>query len=284
MRAAFLIVSRATFKYRTRITELMKKTVLAIIFLATVMSVYAANGQPIFDLGKIQPNEYTFASCERQLPFSTARQRELYCWVDSDESGRWTPEERVLGTGINVAGIKLFTFDTESQKWWMNWRTKQPPCNGQWAYLAGREYDKLFEFHQCARDTKIGTYWCCPDTAFSVRELKLKPAPSTPMPGPKAVQGVAPKSTNSNQLTGALLVLNKHKWAALKKGHFENQYYEQRAIYHEYYRCLNGGQDVRIIDPKYGSYFSDTRNIKEGERAFFLTPDKVITLISKCDF
>lgn len=280
---AFLMVSRTTFKYGTGNITRMKKTVLAIIFLATLTAVYAVNGAPDYDLGKIQPNEYILASCERQLPFSTARQRELYCWVDSDESGRWTPEERVLGTGINVAGIKLFTFDTESQKWWMNWRVKQPPCNGRWAYLAGHEYDGLFEFHKCERDSKIGTYWCCPDTAFPVREIKAPPKGYVP-PAPKAMPGVTATSSNSNQISGALLVLNNNQWLSLKAGRLWYRQYEMRAFEHEKQRCATGGQDLRILDQKYGSYFADTRQIKEGQRAFFLTPDKVITLISACDF
>lgn len=262
----------------------MKKAVpiLAILVLVSISSVSALQNQIVFDDGKINPSEFNLASCERTLPFSIARQRDLYCWVDSDESGRWTPQERVLGMGTNSANVKLFTFNTPSQKWWATWRLKQPPCDG-WAYLAGKEYDELFKFHKCEKDAKVGTYWCCPDSAFTVRAPSLIPEPSTPLPTPKAIQGVTPDKQNSNQLTGALLVVNKNKWAALKKGFFKDLYYERRALFHEMNRCSKGGGNVRIIDPKYGSYFSDIRQIKEGERAFFLTPDKVITLISTCD-
>lgn len=280
----FLMFSCQTFKYQKTVIKVMKKTVLLLLFLTTILSVYATiNNGPTLVLGKIDKNEYGFVSCERQLPPSTARQRDLYCWIDKDASGRWTTEERVLGTGISSAGVKLFTFDTETQKWWSSWRTKIPPCSGQWAYLAGHEYDKLFEYHQCKKDDHIGTYWCCPDSAFMVRQIAKPPQGYQP-PAPKAMPGVNATSSNSNQLTGALLVLNNNQWLSLKAGRLNYRKYELRAFEHEKQRCATGGTDLRIIDQKYGSYFADTRQIKEGARAFFLTPEKVITLISACDF
>jgi|GEM_PF-2781413 len=260
----------------------MKKTVILLLLLSSIIGAYAAiTAEPTLVLGNIDRSEYGFVSCERQLPSSTARQRELYCWIDEDASGRWTTDERVLGTGTSSAGVKLFTFDTESQKWWSSWRTKIPPCPG-WAYLAGKEYDGLFEYHQCRRDEQIGTYWCCPNSAFMVRKIAKAPQGSQP-PAPKALPGITPTSENSNQLTGALLVLNNNQWLSLKAGRLWYRKYEMRAFEHEKQRCASGGKDLKIIDQKYGSYFADTRQIKEGQRAFFLTPEKVITLISTCD-
>lgn len=236
----------------------MKKLVL--LLLLFVIPVAAVNYNRDF-VGGVSRSQFTFVTCEREKKLGASNTfNERVCCINLNKNAYCENDEPVLGT---CAANACF-WPTKSFTPWYSWRYRSTPCSGL-AVMAGKEYDALLEWSGCDR---TDVWWCCSPVSFPTFEGK-------PM--------VEPKVEAKSSPTGALLVLDGSKWKALELGYFKWLKPEQRALAYEKNRCALGGGSVRIVDPKYGSFFSDTRNLRPGVRAFYLTEKEVVPLITSCD-
>lgn len=239
----------------------MKAINLIIIVLVLSMSASAALYQRGF-AEDINPAEHDLAMCERhkQLGAVSIHDKRICC-VNKDKNRFCGNDEPVLGKcDANLCILPTKTF-RESWTYW----TRPTPCFGL-AILTGEEFAPLMESQQCEKE---GQYWCCNPYAFPPPTEVLQPEPGMQPPPPESP-------------TGALLIVNKQKWRALELGYRVRDNYAHRAYEHEKKRCSAGGKSIEIINPEYGSYFADSRNRHEGERAFYMKPGEVIPLVTWC--
>jgi len=213
--------------------------------------------------GDIDPSQYGLVTVERDRRLGSFARDRATC-INLNKNKFCELDEPMLGPCWNNVCI----WPTKTYKPWYSWRYRASPCFG-FAVLAGKEYEPLLEYGNCV---KSDIYWCCdPKNAF--------PPFNTVYLGRRGMQAPGPSPT------GALLIVDSNKWKALKQGFFRYQTYEQRALQFERQRCakLRRGQgQIRVIDPKYGSFFADTRNFRPGIRAFFIKPKEVVPLITWC--
>ena len=201
--------------------------------------------------------------CEREKRYNAIR---LYddpvCCINTNENGWCENDEAMLGTCYD----NLCLWPTEAHTPWYSLRYQKSPCEDGLTIKTGKDYDynQLLLKAGCKPND---TYWCCGDAFPQVHKV------------------VVPKKTvekSDEKVTGALLVLDSTKWKAMQMGYFRNLEFEQRAFKSEKARCAAGGDSIRIIDTKYGSYFADTRHFKPGFRAFYMIEDGVIPLVTWC--
>ena len=239
----------------------MKRVVLlfSIILLAIPASAILVQRANVQD--SLQAEHFSLVTCERakQLGAVHASDKRLCC-VNLDKNNFCGNNEPTLGEcDSNLCIFQTRTFRSSYTYW-----NKRAPCPGL-AILTGKEHDALLSNAGCQ---KSGQYWCCSPFAFMPQDNGLRAPPGATRPGPNK--------------DGALLVLSPGKWKALEFGYPTRDKYAKKAYSYEQDRCEKGGEDVRIIDRKYGSFFADTRNIQNGMRAFFITPDTVVPLITWC--
>lgn len=232
----------------------MKKVVLFIL-LATIVTAQDWLG------GQLTQDQYDQVLCEREKRLGSIKKYDGFvCCLNTNDNNYCENDEPFIGECFN--GVCLWPTNTFIP--WYAWRYHETPCVNR-GFLVGKEYDSVMEAAGCS---KKDTYWCCSNDVFAPTGNKLVPKPGHPR--------------NSPEITGALMVLNNNKWLALEKGQYRYQAPEQRVLASERARCAAGGGAIRIIDPKYGSFFYDIRNIHEGIRAFYLTETEVIPLITWC--
>ena len=242
----------------------MKKAATLILLILTLAS--AANAVLISRTtlqDGVNPGEYSLVMCERekQLGAVHGNDRRLCC-INKDLNGFCGNNEPYVGE----CNSNLCIWPTKTLRSSYTYWYKRTPCQGL-AILAGDEHKDLLTRARCE---KIGTYWCCDPFSFAPHESGL-----VARPGDKPPSQPNPK--------GALLVVNPARWRALELGYPTRDEYLKRAYSAEQNRCANGGDSVRIIDPKYGSFFADIKNVKEGWRAFYMMPpDKVTALLAWC--
>lgn len=240
----------------------MKRLVIFLLLVVPAMAVTFQGAEYI--RGQIAPADYDKIICEEDKRFgAVSKYREEMCCVNTNGNKYCDNDEPMIGECD--AGAKKLCLWHGDRDFWYSWRYRVPPCAGnELSILAAEIYTPILEQAQCRR---VDAYWCCTD-AFKppteVKVAKVEPYVSEGFP------------------TGALLVLTGSKWRAMELGSFEYQRPEQRAFQFEQQRCRNGGEPVRIIDPKYGSFFKDINNLKPGMRAFYLTKERVIPLVSEC--
>ncbi len=234
------------------------KRVLLLLLLAVPVSAASFISSDYVN-GNINNDQFSLVTVEREKKVGSRADDRMTCINTNKNYYCERDEPRIGECFANVCIWPTATF-----KPWYSWRYRSAPCTGI-AILAGQEYTPLLQWAKC---TKEDSYWCCDPYAFPTLESGLTPKPSTQPPGPSP--------------TGALLVLDAQKWRALERGHFKYQKYEQRAYEAEKQRCAKGGGQIRIIDRKYGSFFSDVKNLRPGTRAFFVKPDEVIPLVTWC--
>jgi len=259
----------------------MKRLMILLLLAVPAMAATFSTGD--FARGNVAPAEYDKVICESQVPFgrvSPFAGDQLCCVNENDNRKCETGEEKILGECFQN-GQLLCLWHGEKDFWW-SWRYRSSPCDPiEVSILASDVYEPLLSQKESCRQEN--GYWCCQKNAFAPPEGNTQTTPSStklkitpPRKGPKSPAVTSPSPT------GALLVLNEAKWRAMELGYFKYHAPEQRAFQFEQQRCRNGGDDVRIIDPKYGSMFKNTRNIHPGMRAFYLTKENVIPLISQC--
>jgi len=229
---------------------------MAIPAAATTFSIdYAYEG--------LSPDQYEDVICEQKLG------RHLCCVKnEGDTRPQCGMNELRVCDGFGRAHFCPST----SKKRDFTWPAKNYVCPlGMDSFFAGVEHEDFFIWAGCKFKSALyrsNEHWCCPSGRFAPEEgvplMQPRPRVSTPAP------------------TGALLVLSDRKWQVLKYGGFKSWGYEQAAYEFEQQRCSMGGGNIRIIDPKYGSYFKDTRNIHPGARAFYFTKEKIIPLLTWC--
>lgn len=242
----------------------MKKLVLLLLLLVPVHAATLQRGD--FVNGDIVPSEYELVMCEREKRHGAVSiYDDRMCCLNRNQDGYCDNDEPVLGTCY----AELCMWPTETFKIWYSWRYRPAPCGAdEWGFLAGKEYNQVMKGAGCYREN---SYWCCSDEVF-------------PQEVPKQGEVVAEREYESTASppTGALMVLTGAKWKALQRGMVGHPP-EMRALDFERERCRKGGEDVRIIDPAYGSFFLDKTNVREGMRVFYLTKEFVIPLVSSCD-
>lgn len=237
----------------------MKKLVLLLLLLST--SVCAANFMNKDFVGQISREQFASVTCEREKKLGAASAfQDHICCINLNKNMYCENDEPILGTCLANACLWPSTSFTP----WYSWRYKSFGCPG-FAIMAGKEFEELLKWAGC---DKKDFYWCCSPYAFPTFEGKTIT--------------VEPKPVSKSPTGGALLVLDASKWKSLELGGFKYLKPEQRAFSAEKQRCSNGGKAVKILDKKYGSFFADTRNLKPGMRAFYMTEKEVIPLVSWC--
>lgn len=237
----------------------MKKLVLLLLLLA--VPVYAINMVNKDFVGQVSRDQFVSVTCEREKKLgANPAFQDRVCCVNLNKNRYCENDEPVLGTCL----ANTCLWPSDSYKPWYSWRYKSFSCP-YFAIMAGKEYEELLKWSGCE---KKDFYWCCGTSAFPTFEGKTIT--------------VEPKPVSKTPTGGALLVLDAAKWRSLELGGFKYLKPEQRALSTEKQRCSNGGKAVKILDKKYGSFFADTRNLKPGMRAFYMTEKEVIPLISWC--
>ncbi len=238
----------------------MKKLLLLILLL--VVPVYATTFQRgDFVNGDVSSDDFSLVMCEREKRSNSVRvYSDPICCLNLNGNGWCENDEPVLGSCYD----NLCLWATPSYTPWYSMRYRSSPCESGLSVLTGREYSQLLLSSGCKPKD---TYWCCGDAFPQVHNVIVQ---SKPVEEPKTSP------------TGALLILTETKWKALQMGYYRNQGFEQLALKSERARCASGGGSIRIIDPKYGSYFADTRNFQPGARAFYLSDGAVTPLVTWC--
>lgn len=242
----------------------MKKS-FAILFLILALSiaVSATSITRTQTLEGVNPGDYRLVMCEREKQLGAVHSSDKrLCCVNKDINQFCGNNEPTVGE----CNANLCIWPTKTLRASYTFWYKRTPCQGL-AIIAGNEHKDLLTRARCE---KTGNYWCCDPFSFAPHESGL-----VARPGDRPPSQPNPK--------GALLVVNPAKWRALELGYPTRDEYLKRAYTAEQNRCANGGGEVRIIDPQYGSFFSDSKNVKEGWRAFYMMPpDKVTALVAWC--
>ncbi len=239
----------------------MRLKLFVIVLLLSLITVSAASYQKQF-AENINPAEHNLVMCEREKQIGAVH---LYdkrvCCVNRDRNQFCGNNEPVLAT----CDSNLCMFPTKTFKVaWTYWQ-KRTPCPGL-AVMTGTEFEHLMKDEKCEKN---GKYWCCSPYSFHPPLEVIKPRP-----GDKPPQEPNPE--------GALLLVSPSKWYAMQLGFNIRDQYSKRAFEYEQKRCASGGEDIEIIDEKYGSYFKNTRHFQTGVRAFYMKPNEVIPLVTWC--
>jgi len=234
----------------------MKKLV---IFLVLSIAVSAAFYDEAFVRGDIEPAQFPKIMCESEKRLGAIDvYNELICCINENGNKYCENDEAVLGLCFN--GVCMWP--TDAYRPWYSWRYRAPPCTEK-GFLVGNKYDPLMEWAGCE---ETDGYWCCGrDTFKAINPVVAK-------------QTMAPK--NSMNINGALVVMFDNDWRLAAKG--VGRPLELKVFNWEKARCARGGQEVRIIDPQYGSMFMDVGNIKPGMRAFYMVEDNIVPLVTWC--
>lgn len=251
----------------------MKKLVLFLLLVMPVSATFFAG--PDFVRGNIAPEQYSQVICEDEKRFGAVSAfKDRLCCVNMNGNKYCDNDEPLLGQCFSN-GQEVCLWHGQ-RDFWYSWRYREAPCvPGERAILAAEEYRGLLEWANCREEDQ---YFCC----FGAFQPPVVVENNGPVEKVTASPVERASTMDETQMTGALLIIDAVEWRALKRGEYREWKPEHRAVEFERRRCANDGGEVRIIDPKYGSFFRDVTNVREGMRAFFVTDERIVPLVTWC--